>query len=64
MIGAMNLVNWIGIMLSAVFFGLAEYLCDDVLHIRLCWIFGMCAMVMLPIALFYHPRNQTSVEAA
>ena len=43
MIGAMNLVNWIGIMLSAVFYGAAKYLCDSVLQVRLCWIFAMCA---------------------
>jgi acyl-[acyl-carrier-protein]-phospholipid O-acyltransferase/long-chain-fatty-acid--[acyl-carrier-protein] ligase len=64
MIGAMNLVNWIGIMLSAVFYGAAEYLCDSVLQIRLCWVFGMCALVMLPVALFYHPNIQTAEHPA
>jgi MFS family permease len=58
MIGAMNLVNWIGIVLSAVFYGVVETLCDRVLHIRLCWMFGMCALVMLPVALFYRPHVQ------
>jgi MFS family permease len=58
MIGAMNLINWIGIVLSAVFFGAAESLCGSVLHVRLCWIFGMCAVVMLPVALFYRPNSQ------
>lgn len=64
MIGAMNLVNWIGIMLSAVFYGAAEYFCDSVLQVRLCWVFGMCALVMLPVALFYHPNIQTAEHPA
>jgi hypothetical protein len=56
MIGAMNLMNWIGIVVSAGFFGAAEHVCDSVLHVRLCWIFGMCALVMLPVAIFYRPN--------
>ncbi len=64
MIGAMNLVNWIGIMLSAVFYGAAKYLCDSVLQVRLCWIFAMCALVMLPIALFYRPNIQAADHPA
>jgi MFS family permease len=64
MIGAMNLVNWIGIMLSAVFYGAAEYICDSLLHVRLCWVFGMCALVMLPVALFYRPNVQVADRPA
>lgn len=64
MIGAMNLVNWIGIVLSAVFYGVVEMLCDRVLHIRLCWMFGMCALVMLPVALFYRPHVQLAERPA
>ena len=58
MIGAMNLINWIGIVLAAVFWGRAEYVCDAVLHVRLCWVFAMCALVMLPVALFYRPDQK------
>jgi acyl-[acyl-carrier-protein]-phospholipid O-acyltransferase/long-chain-fatty-acid--[acyl-carrier-protein] ligase len=64
MIGAMNLANWIGIVCSAVFFGAAEYLCESVLRVRVCWIFGMCALVMLPIALFYRPHIDTTEHPA
>jgi MFS family permease len=59
MIGAMNLLNWIGILLSAGFLGLAEFLCNSVFNVRLCWIFGMCALVMLPVALFYRQDFKT-----
>jgi MFS family permease len=64
MIGAMNLLNWIGIVISAVFFGAAEYVCESVLRVRVCWIFGMCALVMLPVALFYRPQIDLAQPAA
>ena len=62
MIGAMNLFNWIGIVLAAIFFGRVEYLCDFVLKVRVCWVFAICALVMLPVALFYRPHIETSVS--
>lgn len=55
MIGAMNLLNWIGIVVASGFFGVSEHICDSILEVRLCWIFGMCALVMLPVAVFYRP---------
>ena len=56
MIGAMNLINWIGIMISAVFYGvLIKIFSPDLLGIRESWIFAVSALVMLPIALFYRP---------
>ena len=64
MIGAMNLLNWIGIVIAAVFFGAAEYVCESVLRVRVCWIFGMCALVMLPVALFYRPRIELGEHPA
>ena len=64
MIGAMNLLNWIGIVIAAVFFGVAEYVCESVLRVRVCWIFGMCALVMLPVALFYRPKIDLGAHAA
>lgn len=64
MIGAMNLLNWIGIVIAAVFFGAAEDVCEKILHVRVCWIFAMCALVMLPVALFYRPHFDLGGHAA
>jgi hypothetical protein len=55
MIGAMNLINWIGIMLAAVFYLLVIEACR-ILQIRESWIFAMSAAVMLPVALLYRPN--------
>jgi acyl-[acyl-carrier-protein]-phospholipid O-acyltransferase/long-chain-fatty-acid--[acyl-carrier-protein] ligase len=63
MIGAMNLINWIGILVAAVFYGAAEAVCDHVLHVRLSWIFAVAALVMLPVALFYRPNMQMPAQA-
>jgi acyl-[acyl-carrier-protein]-phospholipid O-acyltransferase/long-chain-fatty-acid--[acyl-carrier-protein] ligase len=54
MIGAMNLVNWIGIMLAAVFYLVVIEVCKLV-EIRVSWIFAMSAAVMVPVAMFYRP---------
>jgi acyl-[acyl-carrier-protein]-phospholipid O-acyltransferase/long-chain-fatty-acid--[acyl-carrier-protein] ligase len=64
MIGAMNLVNWIGILVAAVFYGAVEYLCGHILHVRLSWIFLLSALVMLPVALFYRPRIHMAKRVA
>lgn len=55
MIGAMNLVNWIGILMAAGVY----FLCTATFtpeHIS--WTFLVLAAAMLPIALFYHPRDE------
>lgn len=61
MIGAMNLINWIGIVLSSLFFGGFTALCN-----ALAWpmshVFLFVALVMLPIALFYHPQDEVLVH--
>ncbi len=62
MIGAMNLFNWIGIVLAAIFFGRVEYLCDFVLKVRVCLGVRDLRLVMLPVALFYRPHIETSVS--
>ena len=64
MIGAMNLINWIGIVLSAVFYQVCISLLDafqvrgpaDSLQVS--WIFAALAVLMLPVALFYRPRDE------
>jgi acyl-[acyl-carrier-protein]-phospholipid O-acyltransferase/long-chain-fatty-acid--[acyl-carrier-protein] ligase len=55
-IGAMNLVNWIGILFSAEIYAAFDQICA--------WagappsgIFGATAVLLLPVALFYRPRE-------
>jgi hypothetical protein len=60
MIGAMNLINWIGILLAAGFYFAAEAICR-MLHAPVSWIFAMTAAVMLPVALFYRPGRSRDV---
>jgi acyl-[acyl-carrier-protein]-phospholipid O-acyltransferase/long-chain-fatty-acid--[acyl-carrier-protein] ligase len=68
MIGAMNLVNWLAILLAAVFVGISmnilgvlqsgggEIPVEEVLEVH--WLFGVMALIMLPVAGFYHPSNE------
>jgi acyl-[acyl-carrier-protein]-phospholipid O-acyltransferase/long-chain-fatty-acid--[acyl-carrier-protein] ligase len=62
MIGAMNLINWIGIVLSAAFYFAALELFAALnrtgLRIEVSWIFAALAALLLPVALFYHPRDE------
>lgn len=57
MIGTMNLVNWIGIVLSALFFQIFTLLCTS-FNWPMSHVFLALALVMLPIALFYHPKDE------
>ncbi len=57
MIGAMNLINWIGIVISALFFQIFTTICNQ-LHWPMSQVFLALAIVLLPIALFYHPRDE------
>ncbi len=66
MIGTMNLVNWIAIVGSSFFYG--SYLSmtgnshgpDEVIEspVPVSWIFMILAGLMLPIALFFHPKDK------
>jgi acyl-[acyl-carrier-protein]-phospholipid O-acyltransferase/long-chain-fatty-acid--[acyl-carrier-protein] ligase len=57
-LGAMNLFNWVGIFLSAGVYGLFVWLNNlPGLHFRACALFIATAFLMLPIALFYRPRE-------
>jgi MFS family permease len=62
MIGAMNLVNWICILLAAGFYFAVIAVCQR-LQIRVSWIFAMSAAVMLPVAMFYRPKVELHSEA-
>lgn len=60
MIGAMNLANWIGILLSAVMYGiLAQWLSESRQYH---WIFLIAAGMLLPVALFYRPESESLEE--
>lgn len=66
MIGTMNLVNWIAIVGSSFFFGFYltatrnnnAGLDETVTPIPVSWIFLLLAAMMLPIALFFHPKDK------
>ena len=64
MIGTMNLINWLGILLSAAFvgvFGKLRVLANaSSLGVELppSMIFGALAILALPIALLYRPQDR------
>lgn len=55
-IGAMNLVNWIGILFSAEIYSVFDRLREAVGAPHSA-IFGATALLLLPVALFYRPRE-------
>jgi acyl-[acyl-carrier-protein]-phospholipid O-acyltransferase/long-chain-fatty-acid--[acyl-carrier-protein] ligase len=60
MIGAMNLVNWIGILLAAGFYQLCAtvFELEDV-GISVSWIFAITSLLLIPVAIFYRPREES-----
>lgn len=54
-IAAMNLLNWIGICLSSLIYGVANQLLVVTAGLPPASTFGVAALLMLPIALFYRP---------
>jgi acyl-[acyl-carrier-protein]-phospholipid O-acyltransferase/long-chain-fatty-acid--[acyl-carrier-protein] ligase len=60
MIGAMNLVNWIGILLAAGFYQLCVtvFELEDV-GISISWIFAITSLLLIPVAIFYRPREES-----
>ena len=60
-IGAMNLVNWIGILFSAQIYAGFDLL-RDLAHAPHSAIFGGTALLLLPVALFYRPRETPRPE--
>jgi acyl-[acyl-carrier-protein]-phospholipid O-acyltransferase/long-chain-fatty-acid--[acyl-carrier-protein] ligase len=55
-IGAMNLVNWIGILFSAEIYSAFDVIRAE-LHAPHSAIFGGTVLLLLPVALFYRPRE-------
>ena len=63
MIGTMNLFNWTGILLAAVFYGVFEAT-RGILNERLAFslqpstVFATLAIPILFVAIFYHPTDR------
>ncbi|QDU81418.1 Lysophospholipid transporter LplT [Polystyrenella longa] len=57
MIGAMNLINWIGILLSAIFLGVMDSILMKA-GLSQKWIFPILAVMMIPVALFFKPSSE------
>ena len=63
MIGTMNLVNWMGILLSAVSYGLFEWFRSslrdaDVVSLPSATVFSLLAILIAAVAIFYRPRDR------
>jgi hypothetical protein len=58
MIGAMNLVNWLAICLAAAFVGISTAVLKS-LELGVNWVFGAMAVILLPVAIFYHLPNES-----
>jgi acyl-[acyl-carrier-protein]-phospholipid O-acyltransferase/long-chain-fatty-acid--[acyl-carrier-protein] ligase len=57
MIGTMNLINWVGIIFSTVFYDICQRLFAWI-GLPTFFTFGATAlMILLPIALFYRPKD-------
>ena len=61
-IGAFNLLNWIGIAGSGAVYSLGRWLLIERLELPHASLFGFAALLMLPVALFYRPP-ETMIEA-
>ncbi len=55
MIGAMNLLNWIGILIASMFYFLTSVLFSTT---RISWTFVVLGAIMLPVALFYRQKDE------
>ena len=61
-IGAFNLLNWIGIAGSAAVYAIGRLLLVDWLELPHASLFGFAAVLMLPVALFYRPPEAVIAE--
>ncbi len=62
-IGAFNLMNWIGIAGSAAVYDRGRVLLVDRLELPHASLFGFAALLMLPVALFYRPPEAAITES-
>lgn len=61
-IGAFNLLNWIGIAGSAAVYWLGRVLLVDWLELPQASLFGFASLLMLPVAVFYRPPEAMIAE--
>ncbi|MAT14138.1 MAG: hypothetical protein CMJ46_02595 [Planctomyces sp.] len=57
MIGAMNLINWIGILLAAFFLGVLQTGLNEI-EFSQKWVFPILALMIVPVALFFKPPTE------
>ena len=57
MIGAMNLVNWVGILLSAGFYAACGLVLAG-LSLPMCWLFSVTGALLLPLAVWFRPADE------
>jgi acyl-[acyl-carrier-protein]-phospholipid O-acyltransferase/long-chain-fatty-acid--[acyl-carrier-protein] ligase len=62
MIATMNQCTWLGIILGSLIFGACIWLLDWTLWPR-STIFAVTAILMLPVAIFYHPKDEALPES-
>ncbi|MDA0832116.1 MAG: MFS transporter [Planctomycetota bacterium] len=55
MIGAMNLINWMFILLSAVFY-FAGMACFQQWNLPISHLFGVLIVVLVPVVIWFHPQ--------
>ena len=63
-IGAFNLLNWIGIAGSAAVYAIGRLLLVDWLELPHASLFGFAALLMLPVAVFYRPPEALIAESS
>jgi acyl-[acyl-carrier-protein]-phospholipid O-acyltransferase/long-chain-fatty-acid--[acyl-carrier-protein] ligase len=63
MIATMNQISWIGVILGAVLYGACVRVLDATGWPRNT-VFGVTAALMLPVALFYRPKDERLADAA
>jgi acyl-[acyl-carrier-protein]-phospholipid O-acyltransferase/long-chain-fatty-acid--[acyl-carrier-protein] ligase len=64
-IGSMNLITWVGVLCSAGFFGVSSLILEQyklakgIEHQPVEFVFAALAVIILPVALLYRPREAT-----
>jgi acyl-[acyl-carrier-protein]-phospholipid O-acyltransferase/long-chain-fatty-acid--[acyl-carrier-protein] ligase len=62
MIAVMNQANWIGVLISAGLYQLLALLLEAC-HWPRSLMFAFIALLMLPVAILYHPKNERLADA-
>ena len=63
-IGALNLLNWIGIAGAGIIYDIGRVILVDTLKLPNATMFGFAAALMLPVALFYKPPESPAKSPA